>query len=73
MFLLTHTGRRTERERERERMSSRPRGSRPAWEQTDIFWSIKKTRASPGVGVGTSAELEEGRGRLPALPSGAPV
>ena len=70
MFLLTHRGRRTE--REREGMISRPRGSRPAWGPTDLFWSRKKTTASPAVGVETAAELEEGRGRLPALPSGAP-
>ena len=67
-----HTQRLEDREREREGMSSRPRGSRPAWGRTDLFWSRKKTTASPGVGVETAAELEEGRGRLPALPSGAP-
>ena len=69
-----HTHR--QKDRERERMSSRSRGGRLAWERTDIFWS-RKTRASPGLGAvkggKTATELEEGRGMLPALPSGAPV
>ena len=44
-----HTHR--QKDRERERMSSRSRGSRLAWERRDIFWSRKKTRASPGLGA----------------------